>query len=434
MKQLFILAVLFFLHTSAFCQQTEPIHTSARAPEDAAAYLYQMKDYFSLQELIHHAGKKIPVSLIDYYTAILDNRFCRFAPSIAKINQLLNRKCCYSQQDRVELYYTQADNYLKTYQYNKAYLQEKALLSEYGSILSAEQKEDINNYLSIYQSLCHTAPQQMIYKKTVIPFTKNNIGSRMVPVTLGGQTIDFIFDSGAGISTITESLARKNGFTIFAAPIKVGTITSAVVEARMAVAKSFKLGDVELRNAVFLVMPDSALYISPLKLQIEGIVGYPVISALGQIVISYNDNTLSIDKKPVDHDDLVNFCMDELAPIIALGKEEDILPFSLDTGANTSTLYVPYFLRYRASVEGQAKEGQCEINGGGGKESFPCYTLEQCHLRAGHADVTLKNIDLLTRKSTSNSDHFYGNIGQDFISQFSEVIFNFNKMVIAFKK
>src|SRR5712692_7400409 len=98
--------------------------------------------------------------------------------------------------------------------------------------------------------------------------------------------------------------ARENGFSIrvptsrlFRNPVRLGlSIRDASVyvkgstdkknSLRLAVAPELRFGGARLSNVVFLVLADEALYISPLKYQIRGILGLPVLRALGTVRIS----------------------------------------------------------------------------------------------------------------------------------------------------
>lgn len=119
----------------------------------------------------------------------------------------------------------------------------------------------------------------------------------MVPIEIGGNTECMIFDTGANLSTIIESEAVRLGLQIIDAPFDVGSITGNSVKARIGVAKYLKSGNVEFQNVAFIVFPDKALYIEPIKYQIKGIIGYPVINALREITI-IKDKQISVPAKP----------------------------------------------------------------------------------------------------------------------------------------
>lgn len=56
----------------------------------------------------------------------------------------------------------------------------------------------------------------------------------------------------------------------------MGTSTGSRVTADVAVAPRVRLGQVELANVVFLVLPDEALTFGP-TFRIPGLIGFPVI-------------------------------------------------------------------------------------------------------------------------------------------------------------
>jgi hypothetical protein len=103
---------------------------------------------------------------------------------------------------------------------------------------------------------------------------------------VSGHKGEWIFDTGANMSTITEFEAARMGLTAREAATRVKGSTGAKSPLRVAVAKDFKFGGAKLSNVVFLVLPDRSLFIGPLKYQITGILGLPVIRALGRTGIS----------------------------------------------------------------------------------------------------------------------------------------------------
>jgi predicted aspartyl protease len=81
-------------------------------------------------------------------------------------------------------------------------------------------------------------------------------------LTLDTLAIDFIFDTGANFSTVTETTAKRLNMRIMdTATIEVGSITSHKVRSKIGVCPEFNLGNIKVENAVFLVFPDEALAI-----------------------------------------------------------------------------------------------------------------------------------------------------------------------------
>jgi tetratricopeptide (TPR) repeat protein len=396
--------------------------------------LYEAKEYFALQRVLKKDYSKLPLLKKSYYKAIIYNKFNQLDSSVIEIKKLKKLFNRYTVKERYELLKIQADNYFKLFRYDKAYFETSELLKTYGSLISRKEAEDLKNNQIVYKSLREIPPQKVVVHESTIPFTKNLLGLRMVPVLLqGGSSEEFIFDSGANISTIIESLAVKNGFKIFNESVSVGTITSQKVKAKIGVAPVLKVGAVGFKNVVFLVLPDSVLNINQLNFQVKGIIGYPVISALGNLNISYSGNYIKIASKQFTGNTDRNLCLDELTPIISLTNGTDSLSFSFDTGANTSMLYLPYYNRYKTTFDSKYNITTCTVTGGGGQQKLPCMIIDSLKLSADGVSGIIKNVRLILEKTNEESTKFYGNIGQDFISTFKEIQIDFINMIVSFK-
>src|SRR5450432_2645813 len=92
-------------------------------------------------------------------------------------------------------------------------------------------------------------------------------------------------------------------------------------------------------------MPDSILYIAPIKFQLNIIVGFPVIEQLQEVDL-FKDGRMVIPLTP-SVSNLHNFALDGLDPVISLKSGKDTLSFHFDSGAVTSDLYSAYFEKYK---------------------------------------------------------------------------------------
>lgn len=99
-----------------------------------------------------------------------------------------------------------------------------------------------------------------------------------IPVTVGDSAREYVFDTGANLSTIMRSEAEGLGLDIRPAGLRVGTSTDAVITADVGIANRLTIGSIDVRNAIFLVLADSLLTF-PDNSRITGIIGFPVIAA-----------------------------------------------------------------------------------------------------------------------------------------------------------
>ncbi|HEY2722815.1 MAG TPA: hypothetical protein VGI82_13870, partial [Chitinophagaceae bacterium] len=107
----------------------------------------------------------------------------------------------------------------------------------------------------------------------------------------------------------------------------------------------------------------------------------------------------------------------------------DTLSFDFDSGASSSVLYYEYFKKYEGVIMATGIKKTSNFGGVGGVQKKDIYVLPSVSLFLGNAKATIDSVDVLTQKIYS-SEKLYGNLGQDFIQKFNELILNFQDMYI----
>lgn len=393
--------------------------------------LYQAKQFFDLHdEVIKHSNDKN--SGILFYRGAVANKFNKIKASITLLREFLNRfKDDSLRRDALELL---ADDYIKIYQYAQAAGTYKALLEKHRAGMKADKLADIENSYRLSSAARRIPPQTISFRKSsIIKGTRDQAGLLNIPVEINGQISGFVFDTGANISTVTETAARKLNLKIIDARISVGTSTDAKVESKLGVAKTLIVGNIVLRNTLFLVMPDNALFISPLKYQINGIVGFPVIEALRKFTINRRDEiSISAQNGKIAQSE-PNLCLDELLPLVSGSFNNRRMTFSLDTGAATTTLYPAFYKVFDAELIKKLKAQTAKIGGAGGIKEMLAYRLPDLNLTIAGKAAKLSGVDLLTEPINDQSRYFAGNIGQDVIKQFERMTIDFQSMQLNFE-
>jgi len=392
--------------------------------------LLDQKEYFRLetQFKLHNGDLNDEDRL--YFKSFIDNAFNRNANCIKDVDSLLKINT-FKLPDSVKLDLNrlQSDSYFKTYQYAKAAESDSSLLKQYSRTISKENVDDIKNDLVMRNALKKVPLQQTIIKdNSSIAWKKDKIGLIEIPVAAQSQTFDAIFDTRANISSITQTYAHKLGLRILNASYNEASgITGMVFKTGIGIADSLRIGNIIVRNAVFQVMPDSILYIAPIKLQLNIIIGFPIIDQLQEVDI-FKDGRMVIPLTPAKSE-LHNFALDGLDPVIALKSGNDTLSFHFDSGASSSDLYAAYFERYKAYIIKTGFKKTVHYGGAGGSLKKQVYILPELHLTLGNKTVTIDSVSVLTKKIYPK-EKFYGNLGQDLMRQFNEMVFNFKYMYV----
>jgi predicted aspartyl protease len=395
-------------------------------------HLADEKEYFRLDKALQ-AETDLPDVQISYFNAILDNAFNHNEACISTVDSLLGINALpFPDSIKVNLLQLQADSYFKLGQYAKAALNDSLVIARYPKSLTKDALDDIRNDSLIRNALKNTPPQQTtIADNTTIHWTRDSIGLIEIPVNTGGQAVNAIFDTRANISSITRTYADKLHLHLINVSYQESSgITGARFQVSLGIADSVHIGNILVRNAVFQVMPDSILYLAPIKFQLNLILGMPVIEQLGEIQW-YANGDMTFPRTP-GTSNLHNLALDGLDPVMALATGNDTLVFDFDTGATTSVLYYAYFKEQKATILKTAVKKTQMFGGAGGVTKKDSYILPSLLLALDHKTVSVDSVSILTEKIFPG-EKLYGNIGQDFMKQFTEMTINFHDMYITGK-
>lgn len=390
--------------------------------------LYDKRQFFELRDgIINENGP--PADRL-FYHGVIENKFNRPEASIATLKKFIAA----AGKDKAilrEAYTLLADNYVKTYRYADAAKTYETILEKYADTLSQTEIAGFRNVLGLWKGLSGVKPQKAVFRGDSEIQMKREMVGLMIPVSVGAATEPFIFDTGANLSTITESMAAKLGLQIIDAPFDVGSITGNIVKAKIGVAKDLRLGNVAFENVAFIVFPDKALYVEQIKYQINGIIGFPVIEALNEFTLT-KGLQLKIPVRPGKFS-AANLAIDGLTPLIAGIYGGKRLTFAFDTGARTSSLYPSFYKAFEKEIAAVGEASTARITGAGGSRQVKSFKLKDVSIEFGGKRPVFKTVEVLTQETTANSRYFYGNIGRDMIDQFEKMTISFATMGVTFE-
>ncbi len=414
-----IFVISLFINAQIKAQSVSPI-------EKEVIQLIAHKDFFKAKEFIENSNLNISPTYQEYFKAILDNAFNRPQSSNKRIDQLLNRNFNLPDSLALKLLKVKIDNSIKCDEYRDAKETIHTLLKRYRKLLSSEDENDLRNSLKIWGALENQPKQEVSIPETnQIIMEIDKAGLKNLRLCAGGDSINFIFDTGANLSTVTKSTAQKFKMKLLAGDIEVGSITGKKTKAHIAICPQFTFGTIKVTHAIFLVFEDSALNFPQIEYQINGILGFPVINALREIEIT-QEGTFIVPKEETVNRFPSNLALDELTPIIHIDGKN----YSFDTGADQSMLYPNYYEENRDSINKLYKPVKIRMGGAGGIKEMDGFIISKSFQNQGK-QVVLEHLQLI-KEDTADHQGIYGNIGQDFIRQFKKMTLNFHQMFILF--
>jgi hypothetical protein len=367
-----------------------------------------------------------------FYRGVVSNRFNDLEKSTALLRKYIKR----AEKNAARLpdaYEILADNYTKTYEYGKAADTYKFLLDNYKDKLKTEKIKEFENLYGLWTALRNEPRQTVSFAGDLnVQGTRDKANLLNLPVEINNQKMDFVFDTGANISTITTSTANRLGLKIIEADVSVGSSTEIKVKSKLAVAPAMKIGSATIRNVVFLVFEDKAMSFPTINYQINGIVGFPVIEAFGKITLT-RGNQIIVSTKTDKNKSEPNMCLEGLLPLVAGTYKNQRMIFSFDTGAVATDFYPAFYKADEEEIKKNSTAQKVKLGGAGGFTEMFAYIVKNLELTVGGKNAKFAKTRVLTESPNEESRFYYGNLGQDLIKQYERMTLDFRAMQINFE-
>lgn len=423
MKKLLIICLLLpALNTVQAWQQEHP------------DTLLKQHRYFELRTALQSGSwQKLPDYKKLLYQAYLNNFFNELTASNKDINTLLRRyKKQLTAEETARLLMKKADNHIKQYQYKDAYETNRLILEKYGRQLSAGERKDLENAVTLWKGLQDTPPQTISRNSdTHLKYTRDLAKLINIPVGFTDTSFNFVFDTGANLCVISDSYATKAGLRRLNTSFRVRAITGIEVDALLGVADKMTIGELEINHAVFIIFPDSTLSFAGGAYTINGIIGFPVIEQLKEIHIDKNESMFIPEKPSLERD--FNMGMDELTPMVNVFINGESTGLRFDTGSQMTFLNKSYYNKHKDLIDSTGEASAIQYGGAGGSTEDKSFLLPEVTFAILGKSVNMAKIQVKTTGRNASDAYHYGTLGQDFIHHFNEMIINFNGMSLKFK-
>jgi len=252
-----------------------------------------------------------------------------------------------------------------------------------------------------------------------------------LPVSIHGLKATYWFDTGAELSILSESEAKRFGLRVQAVPTKMGVSTGAMIDFQLAVADEVSIGSFRLRDVAFLVFPDDQPPFNEGTPGSRGLVGLPVLLAFQRFAWRADRKFEIVSKslsRSLAHADL---CFDGKTPVTQIQYENRSLAFTLDTGATNTDLNPPFAAAFPELIRTAAKTDSYKMEGVGSIKYLDAAILPSVHFSIGGFPVVLTHGDVLLTQGVAGKKFFYGNLGNDLLHQAPKTTFDFKAMTLT---
>jgi clan AA aspartic protease (TIGR02281 family) len=389
--------------------------------------LLQQRSYLKLENTL---ASNLSLSAEDraFFAGVMANRRNRAAESIRLLQPLIPALLRANRTRAVVALGVLADDYEKTFQYAAAADTYADLTRNFERDMSKDQFERTKLEAARWGLLRGAPPQSgSVNGPFTVETTRTRVGLVKVAVTIAGQQISMILDTGANLSAISRSAALRLGLQLSSNQATMEGMTAGPLPVHTAVIPELEIGKAVFRNVAVIVVEDKDMFVSPLQYMLPGSLGFPVLSALGRITF-FADGRFGVGLQPTPGEPVTgNLFLQRLTPIVAVGIRGREELFTIDTGATGSFLSAHYYQDFPQQFESQTLDDMV-LSGAGGTRHLPAYYAPQVTLSLGGACVRMEDLPVLIKPRGISDDYFYGNLGQSALSMFPSYTFDFQNM------
>jgi len=180
-----------------------------------------------------------------YLSALSNSKLNIFSESNSSINELFEKYADrLTDSMKLELYKAKYVNLSNLYQYSDALEADRKIINNFASLITPGELDDFKDNADFLEAIKDAPPMQVLQKQdSKIKIFRDLAGLINVPADLSGTEKNFVFDTGANFSVITESLAKKIGLKPGNKKFKCGTATGKKIDASTAISGDFRIGD-----------------------------------------------------------------------------------------------------------------------------------------------------------------------------------------------
>jgi hypothetical protein len=413
---------------------------------------------------------QLPPDQAQFYRGILANRSNDLEQSVKLLDPLVDAVALSGNTAHEKLLREAlAEDYLRLGDWAKATQAYELLNTRLKDKLTQDEQDVIEMPLKLLPLVTADPP---VTVEPCDPFelqvTENPLGLVDVPVFVDARSRNWMLDPTLPFNLIARSTAREAGLKISIASATITTLTGRPIQVHATVIPRFTIGGrLTIRDMTVFVYDDKDYYFPRTSYQVEGILGYPALAAMGSLTVT-SDNTIEVRPArqiapPAKDDRLTNgarFYLDGDQVIVAMGRTEESVAdpsaqgrigtegegagsaashenpaagadsermYAVDAGGQQTYLTSRYFDEHAAEFNNQKMEMFSFL--GAQSATHSAYVTETLTLFAGSTPLTLHFIRVLTQPLGSAAlDDVYGVLGSDALGQLKSYTFDYRTM------
>lgn len=381
---------------------------------------------------------ELPPRQAQLYRGILANRENDVKKSIALLEPLVQEVSASGDKAHEKLLREAlAQDYLREGDFGKAATAYAALESRLGGMLSADEQAEIEMPLKMAPLAASNPPMTVDpCEPFVMQVSRDPLGLTDVPVFVDAAPRTWMLDPTAPFNLVSQSTAREVGLKVSDQAVTIRTLTGRPIQVHATVIPRFTIGGrLTLHNVTAFVYDDAAYFYPRTGYQVEGVLGYAALQALGSITMTQDE---TIEVQPASEADAgaddppaaagAHFFLDGDQVIVALGEVGNERMYAVDAAGQQSYLTSRYYDEHMRAFTG-LKLAPFAVPGSESLPPQPAYTAETIPLNVGGTTIQAHFLQVLTQPlGNAALDDVYGVLGVDVLDQLRSYTFDYRSM------
>ncbi|MEW9571107.1 TIGR02281 family clan AA aspartic protease [Rhodanobacter sp. Si-c] len=267
------------------------------------------------------------------------------------------------------------------------------------------------------------------YQPHAEPVHKDKVGLPRATANIDGRAQEAVLDTGANLSVVSLSTARRLGLHLQQGGASVGSSSRDAVAVRLGLADTVRFAGLTLHNVAFLVLDDAQLAMPvPGGYRIDAILGFPVLRALQRFRITAAGRLEPSLSTPGPSDaGTENLLMAGNDMFVRAEVGGVPVAMHLDSGAASSALSAAFARRHADLLRGLSSR-RAHVAGAGGAVERRTVIWPGAHVRVGDRETTLAGLDVELADGTGASPNV---LGEDVLGAFDWWSVDFGRMRLA---